>query len=88
MSDIQEIKNIETIIKKEKPCGNPGCMVSAFDVYFLTFGSGKLDFYGFWEKPCSLCARDFEKKNPQYFPCWPLPENLPKDYWKTMKPRE
>ena len=88
MSDKQEHRDLETIAKHEKACGNPDCCVSAFDDYFLTFGSGRLDFWGFWQKPGYKCAREFEKNNPQYFPCWPFPDNLPRDYWKTMKPRE
>jgi hypothetical protein len=28
----------------------------------LTFGSGELDFYGYWEHPCSKCARWHEQE--------------------------
>lgn len=38
----------------------------------LTFGSGRLDSLGFWEFPCSLCARAWEEKNPGD-KTWPLP---------------
>ena len=29
----------------------------------LTFGSGKLDDWGYWEKPCTVCARWHEQKD-------------------------
>lgn len=29
----------------------------------LTFGKGELDDYGYWEKPCPICARKAEKRN-------------------------
>jgi hypothetical protein len=36
-----------------------------------TFGQGELDFNGFWEFPCWECARQAEKENPNFGPCWP-----------------
>lgn len=43
-----------------KLCGNPDCHASSFED-IPTFGSGELDEYGFWDKPCSICARKYEK---------------------------
>jgi len=43
-----------------KLCGNPKCKASSFED-IPTFGSGKLDDYGFWERPCSICARKYEE---------------------------
>lgn len=36
------------------------CSVSTGIHDALTFGSGRLDDYGFWEKPCDECARKAE----------------------------
>lgn len=41
-----------------------------------TFGSGELDEYGFWEKPCAICARANEEKHPEHGPCWPFAEGI------------
>lgn len=41
--------------KKIKPCGNQNCSVSTGICENLTFGSGKLDDYGYWEFPCKIC---------------------------------
>jgi hypothetical protein len=38
----------------------------------LTFGSGTLDFNGFWSNPCMVCARDYERRYPEAVPCWPF----------------
>jgi hypothetical protein len=54
------------------PCGNPECSVSTGICDSLTFGSGEVDFYGYWEKPCSICARAHEEKHPKYGECWPF----------------
>lgn len=56
-----------------KVCGNPHCGISTGFHEGLTFGSGDLDFNGFWEKPCDLCARAWEKAHPENGPCWPFP---------------
>lgn len=34
----------------------------------LTFGRGELDDLGYWEIPCYVCTRDFEKNNCEAFP--------------------
>ncbi len=43
-----------------KLCGDPKCYASSFD-NVPTFGSGELDDYGFWERPCYVCARMWEE---------------------------
>lgn len=48
------------------------CHVSTSIGDWLTFGSGYLDDFGFWEKPCYECARAHEKEHPEDFPCWPF----------------
>lgn len=58
---------------KNKPaCGNRKCSVSTGIHEGLTFGSGRLDHCGFWEFPCALCAREYEKKHPEVGTCWPF----------------
>jgi len=60
-------------------CGNPECSASTgyFSEYEgwplsgLTFGSGRVDQYGYFEFPCSTCAQAFEKLHPEATPCWP-----------------
>jgi len=58
--------------RKMPHCGNPNCSVSTGIHDGLTFGSGELDENGFWEHPCPICARECEKKHPEYAPCWPF----------------
>jgi hypothetical protein len=29
---------------------------------------------GYWEKPCYVCARNWEKHSPRDAPCWPFAE--------------
>lgn len=53
-------------------CSNKDCKVSTGICDSLTFGSGELDEYGYWEKPCSICARAFEIEFPEYGACWPF----------------
>lgn len=56
-----------------KECGNPKCGVSTGIHEGLTFGSGELDM-GYWEHPCFICARAWEKAHPEDAPCWPYAE--------------
>ena len=56
-----------------RPCGNPNCCTSTAISEHLTFGSGELDEYGFWEKPCWVCARAYEKEHPKE-EAWPFNE--------------
>lgn len=61
-------------------CGNSDCCVSTGICESLTFGSGKLDEYGYWENECWDCARAWEKHHPEDGPCWPFkPEDIPND---------
>ena len=55
-----------------KACGNPECKVSSAMDECLTFGFGELDEYGYWEHPCSICARAYEEKYPDDGLCWPF----------------
>jgi len=69
-----------------KPCGNEDCSVSSGihgseNYPGFTFGSGRLDDYGYWEKPCGTCARQNEKNHPEDGPCWPFKEELRKLYY-------
>jgi hypothetical protein len=43
----------------------------------LTVGQGELDEYGFWKKPCPICARAFEVKHPEFGHIWPFPKEDP-----------
>lgn len=40
-----------------------------------TFGTGKLDDYGYWESPCWECAKAWKEQYPEDGPCWPPGEN-------------
>lgn len=51
-------------------CGNEECMVSTGISGATTFGSGELDEYGYWEEPCTICARAWEKLYPGDW-AWP-----------------
>ena len=42
-------------------CGNDQCRTSTGIHDGLTFGSGKLDDYGFWEHPCRICAEHWDQ---------------------------
>lgn len=44
---------------------HPNCSVSTGIHEGLTFGSGELDYYGYWEIPCVICARAHEQKHPE-----------------------
>jgi hypothetical protein len=46
--------------RKAPACGNPDCGVSMGVCDMLTFGSGELDHYGFWQHPCRVCAAAFD----------------------------
>ena len=53
-----------------RPAGH-SCSVSTGIHECLTFGSGRLDESGFWERPCEACARAHEEQFPECGPCWP-----------------
>ncbi len=50
-------------------CNNPDCCASTNIAGYASFGSGELDEWGFWEKPCSVCARSYEKSTGET--AWP-----------------
>lgn len=68
-----------------RPCGNSECYISSDMAGTLTFGSGKLDFYGYWEKPCSVCARANEAAHPNEYPCWPFDETTRQTVIASLK---
>lgn len=45
-------------------CGNPKCGGSTNIAEDASFGHGELDECGFWEFPCPVCARDYEREHP------------------------
>lgn len=62
-------------------CGDPDCCASTgihdpktSKLSGLTFGKGILDYDGYWEFPCLVCARAFETLHPEAAPCWPYPD--------------
>jgi hypothetical protein len=64
---------------RKTACGNPDCATSLGVCGSYTFGSGNLDFHGYWEHPCAVCAREHEKLHPEDGTCWPLPETKKHD---------
>jgi len=58
-----------------KACGHPHCSVSTTISGHLSFGSGRLDDYGYWQKPCGRCAEAYEKEYPWQGSCWPFGKN-------------
>ena len=57
------------------PCGNPECVASSgIAMEEPTFGVGGPDEYGYFERPCAVCARAFEAAHPEFGPCWPFAE--------------
>ena len=64
-------------------CGDKNCMVSTGICGAITFGSGPLDDYGYWEEPCPACARQWEADHPGEF-AWPRKRILwfdHREYW-------
>lgn len=51
--------------QKPKACGNPNCCTSTGIHEGLTFGSGKLDQWGYWEFPCRPCAKAWDDEKEQ-----------------------
>lgn len=65
--------------KPDFGCGRPECKVSQSIAEQLTFGVG-FDFEnGFFDEPCELCARAWEKLHPEDAPCWPPPDYDPEE---------
>jgi len=62
--------------RRPKACGNLECGVSSGIAEELTFGSGKLDFNGYWQHPCLPCAEAFMAAQPKMateYGVWPKP---------------
>lgn len=57
-------------------CGQRECCVSTGIHEGFTFGSGRLDFYGYWEIPCHICAREHERRFPEDGRCWPFQDQV------------
>jgi len=53
----------------QRPQGHK-CEVSSTVYECLSFGTGELDFNGFWEHGCYECAREHERQFPGDI-CWP-----------------
>ncbi len=49
-----------------QPCGSRDCGCSTGVCGRATFGSGQLNYYGYWERPCGVCAEAFARKHPEY----------------------
>lgn len=58
-------------IEFTRPEGHDDCQISTGIHECLTFGSGKLDPYGYWEYSCDECAREHERQFPEDGACWP-----------------
>jgi hypothetical protein len=73
----------------KRPEGHEKCHSSTGIHGPMTFGSGELNEYGYWENPCYECARAFEKQFPKYYPCWPhTEEQLKKMYNESLPVNE
>jgi hypothetical protein len=46
-------------------CNNPECGSSCGFSGEMTYGSGRLDPYGYWQFPCRECAADFDSRKEQ-----------------------
>ena len=58
--------------KPEFGCGRPECCASTGIDGSPTFGTGELDDFGYWEYPCSKCAREYENATGET--SWPFKE--------------
>jgi hypothetical protein len=58
-------------------CGHAYCGSSTGIDGSLTFGRGHLYENGYWQYPCSVCARAFEKVHPEFGSCWPFERGKP-----------
>jgi len=66
-------------------CGHHDCRISSAMDDSLTFGRGELDDYGYWEIPCPVCARAWEKDHPEDGPCWPYTKEVREEYKKMFE---
>jgi hypothetical protein len=70
----EKMKKELGIEEKIPACGNPKCGCSTGIHQGLTFGSGELDALGFWQYPCPICAREWDKR--QAAECEDFRQNL------------
>ena len=65
-------------------CGRPECHASTGICERITFGTGKLDEYGYWEHGCDKCARAWEKLYGEK--AWPPSSEIdPEESEKTIQ---
>lgn len=57
-----------------KPCNNHKCCTSTGICESTTHGSGILDEHGYWQFPCFICAREYEKQGTERH--WPFPGQI------------
>jgi hypothetical protein len=58
-------------------CVHPDCGASTGFCDEPTFGRGELDDYGYWQIPCTQCARAWEAAHPEDGACWPFASSQP-----------
>lgn len=81
LSTMKKMSNsMENLHARKSPlyqkCENPECAISTNIADDLSFGSGELNFNGFWEFPCPVCARAHEKAYPEDGECCPYEEKI------------
>lgn len=52
------------MLKELGGCGRKQCRASTTIADTISFGTGNLDEFGFWEHGCDACARAYEKAHP------------------------
>jgi hypothetical protein len=70
-----------------RPVGHT-CMTSSGIHEGITFGTGELNDYGYWEQPCLECARAWEEQYPEYGPAWPFDSEYlerPDEFLKKLR---
>ena len=61
-------------------CERPDCRASTGICEHTTFGTGELSDWGYFEHPCFICARAWEKLHPEQV-AWPF-KKMFKEYTK------
>lgn len=59
----------------QRPCGDSTCACSSTIFDQVSFGRGGLDFNGFWNIPCVVCATDYKRRFPNES-VWPTTEDM------------
>lgn len=52
--------------KKDFGCGREECCASTGIDGGVTFGTGELNYYGYWEHPCEICERAWAEVESQW----------------------